>query len=83
LTIGEGSWHIWNQDHQSWCDWPDPVTIGGTSMPEWSSVMLAPNGVLTFSKAGFRGAHEDVYSLRGLGRWLKPGDRVNFRWVQD
>jgi hypothetical protein len=83
LTVGS-TWHVWRENHQSWCNWPDPVTVACTTIGEWASEILAPGGRLTFNKAmGIFAVPEDVYVLHGLKRWLKPGDRVTFRWVQE
>jgi hypothetical protein len=83
LTVGS-TFKIWYEDHASYCNWPDQVTYGCTSMPEWAGDMLAPSGSLTFNKAmGVFAQPQDVYVLKGLKHWLRPGDRVNFRWVQE
>ncbi|MFP2908765.1 hypothetical protein ACLESD_27690 [Pyxidicoccus sp. 3LFB2] len=83
--IGGGeTWRVWNQDGNSWCDWPYPSTNNCNTNSQWASIVADPSTRFVFSKAkGIFAVHEDKYVLFNLSERLTGGDRVTFRWVQD
>ncbi|QRN97494.1 hypothetical protein JRI60_52695 [Archangium violaceum] len=76
-------WTVWNQNGQSWCNWPDPQTAGCNTNSQWADVALNPGSRFVFSKTQSSGTREDTYVLHNLAERLTGGDRVTFRWVED
>lgn len=83
LIGGGDTWTVWNQDGQSWCNWPQAQTANCNTNSQWANVVLASGTRFRFSKAKVFGWHTEMYNLYNLHERLTDGDRVTFRWVQD
>ncbi|WNG45315.1 hypothetical protein F0U60_15290 [Archangium minus] len=83
LTGVADNWTVWNENGQSWCNWPQPRTAGCNTNSQWTETTLNPGSMFIFSKVQPFGNRTESYVLYNLAERLTGGDRVTFRWVED
>ncbi|WP_375754517.1 hypothetical protein [Corallococcus exercitus] len=84
LVGGGDHWKVWNENGNSWCNWPSASTANCNTNSQWTSIVTDPGSYFVFSKAkGIFAVHTEMYRLYNLADRLSGGDRVTFRWTKD